>query len=75
MCCDALGLECSLLRGEFNRYGRGGAHAWNVVRIYNEAKVADVMNKPGTFLEDTSDEVRIDNSDGLIAAEEFRWDR
>ncbi|KAJ1634691.1 kinase-like domain-containing protein [Pavlovales sp. CCMP2436] len=45
--CDALGLSCALVRGNFGGAQGAGAHAWNVVHVYGSTYVVDVMHRPG----------------------------
>ena len=47
--CDAVGIACRLVRGNYGGEGTvdGGAHAWNVVRLNGGLRVVDVMHRPG----------------------------
>eukprot|EP00951_Prasinocladus_malaysianus_P022487 scaffold188477_cov47-Prasinocladus_malaysianus.AAC.1 len=64
VCCDALGMECRLVQGDYRSQYGGGYHAWNVVRLYGELKVMDIMHTPGTFHD--ADEEKVSHYHRLV---------
>jgi hypothetical protein len=43
------------VRGDYGRGATGGAHAWNVVIMYGQEWLCDVMHRPGVLYEEGSE--------------------
>jgi len=53
------GLSCRLVRGDYGRGPMEGAHAWNVVILYGQKWLCDVMNHPGELYDEDSKEAEL----------------